>query len=1146
MNKTASGIVLSASDLINFLECRHLTSLDRQHLDTPLPKTPADEHALLVREKGAQHERTYLDALERTPTEVVKIPTEGLNLDARVHATLTAMRAGAPMIYQASFRADPFIGYVDFLRRVERPSTLGAYSYEVVDTKLARSAKSKFIIQLACYSDLISQVQGVPPLRMHVVLGNGTEASFPFSEYRFYFARLKQRFLDQLATTSPAQTYPVPCERCDTCHWRELCEARRTQDDHLSLVANISQAQVQKLEAKGVTTLQALARLPEGTTIPNMNPAVLARFRHQASLQYRSRLDGKPLVELIPQDTSDGLAGRKGFARLPRPDPGDLYFDMEGDPLEEGGLEYLFGLYFVEEGTPQFKPFWGHDRQEERYAFESFIDFVMAHLQRHPQAHIYHYAPYEKTALRNLMQVHGTREAQVDHILRTSKLIDLYAVVREGIRVSEPSYSLKYIEHLYLEKRAGDVTSAGASIVYYERWKATRDPVLLKQIEYYNHDDVRSTFELHRWLLTLRPPDMPWADLAPPPAEEEPTTTNRIAQTEERLAVYRQQLLDPLPKDRATWSARAYQDELVFHLLDAHRRAAKPQWWQVFDRQTKTFAERLEDLGFLAGLELDPDEPPRPEKRSIRYTYRYPEQEAKLKTGDSVGIVDPPMSVSDFTRDDDMRRVTFKVGASRTPPPAMLDVGLGGPLDDTKLREAVRRYADAYLARARTGEASDYPVIDSFLAREIPRLKGRKPGEPIIPAAGDPQSKQQSIIDAVALLDGSYLFMQGPPGTGKTYTASHVIVELLRQGKRIGVSSNSHKAIVNLLHAVECAALERGVTFKGAKKQGAGDDSDRVNGQFVVDVESTKEILEGKYQLIAGTAWLFSEPALDRMLDYLFIDEAGQVSLANVVAVGVSARNLVLLGDQMQLGQPTQGKHPGQSGLSTLEYLLEGQSTVSPDRGIFLDITWRMHPDICRFISDAVYDGRLEAHPDNVRRILALIPDAHPALKAAGIRYLPVDHKGCSQSSREEADMAHAIYASLLEQSYLDEQGATHRIEPNNILVVAPYNMQVALLKRTLPTGARVGTVDKFQGQEAEVVIISMATSSGEDLPRHIEFLYSRNRLNVAISRAKCLAILIANPALMSIPCRTPEQMALVNTLCRVAAELVQCTPEEI
>jgi len=259
--------------------------------------------------------------------------------------------------------------------------------------------------------------------------------------------------------------------------------------------------------------------------------------------------------------------------------------------------------------------------------------------------------------------------------------------------------------------------------------------------------------------------------------------------------------------------------------------------------------------------------------------------------------------------------------------------------------------------------------------------------------------------------------------------------------------------------------------------------------------------------------------------------------LANVVAVGVSARNLVLMGDQMQLGQPTQGKHPGQSGLSTLEYLLEGQSTVSPDRGIFLDMTWRMHPDICRFISDAVYDGRLEAHPYNVRRILALKPDAHPALKAAGIRYLPVDHQGRSQSSPEEAKVAHAIYASLLEQTYLDEQGATHRIEPNNILVVAPYNMQVALLKRTLPAGARVGTVDKFQGQEAEVVIISMATSSGEDLPRHIEFLYSRNRLNVAISRAKCLAILIANPALMSIPCRTPEQMALVNTLCRVAAE---------
>jgi uncharacterized protein len=256
------------------------------------------------------------------------------------------------------------------------------------------------------------------------------------------------------------------------------------------------------------------------------------------------------------------------------------------------------------------------------------------------------------------------------------------------------------------------------------------------------------------------------------------------------------------------------------------------------------------------------------------------------------------------------------------------------------------------------------------------------------------------------------------------------------------------------------------------------------------------------------------------------------VALANLVAMGVSARNIVLLGDQMQLGQPIQGVHPGRSGESSLEYLLDGVSTIAPERGIFLKTSYRMHPDVCRFISEAIYDGRLEAERDNHRQALLLRPGAHPALRATGIAYIPIEHEACSQKSLEEAELARVLYADLLRQSYMDRHGQTRAITAENILVIAPYNMQVNLLKQVLPDGARVGTVDKFQGQEAEVVIVSMATSSGEYLPRFIEFLYSKNRTNVAISRAKCLALFIANPALMSIRCSTPEEMALVNTLC--------------
>ena len=268
----------------------------------------------------------------------------------------------------------------------------------------------------------------------------------------------------------------------------------------------------------------------------------------------------------------------------------------------------------------------------------------------------------------------------------------------------------------------------------------------------------------------------------------------------------------------------------------------------------------------------------------------------------------------------------------------------------------------------------------------------------------------------------------------------------------------------------------------------------------------------------------------------LFVDEAGQVALANLIAMGASARNLVLLGDQMQLGQPIQGVHPGRSGESALEYLLDGAATVAPERGIFLATTWRMHPQVCRFISQAVYDGRLEPEPGNAAQALLLSATAHPALAPAGVRYLPVEHEHCSQKSREEAELVRTLVASLVNQRYRDKAGREHPMTLDEILVVAPYNMQVNLLRQVLPAGARVGTVDKFQGQQAQVVIFSMTTSSGDDLPRNIEFLFSKSRLNVANSRAKCLALFIANPALMSIRCSTPEQLALVNLLCRVEA----------
>ncbi|MCX9154604.1 TM0106 family RecB-like putative nuclease [Niveibacterium sp. 24ML] len=1125
MQKRDGVVLYSASDLVNYLECEHLTSLDLIDLETPLPRTQDSDEAQLIQSKGYAHEANFLEQLKGRYPRVIDIAmTEGGNAQ-KVEATLQAMRDGYDIIFQATLKDGCLIGHADFLRKVNQPSKLGAWRYEVLDTKLSRTPKAKFIIQLAFYSAMVAKAQGAAPQLMHVVLGDKREATYRFADYARYLNLITRRFLARVQGEA-VETYPNPCEKCAQCKWRGLCEERRLKDDHLSQVANITRLQVKKLELAGVKTLEALAKLPVESRIPKMPPETLAKLHQQARLQWQARETGVRHLELLPE-APDAL---RGFARLPAPAEGDLFFDMEGDPLEEGGLEYLFGLYYFERGEARFKAFWAHSRAEEKVAFEAFMDFVTGWLRKHPNAFIYHYAAYEQTALKKLMSLHGTREAEVDNLLRTQKLVDLYKVVREAIRVSEPKYSIKNIEHFYLEGRTGDVKNAGASIVFYERWKETGDTQLLKEIEDYNHDDVRSTYELRQWLLSLRPAHLAW--FAPgTAAKAEVPQVGELTAEERRLIPYRERLVDRLPTERSAWGEEEHLFELTYQLLDFHRRAAKPEWWSMFSRKELSEEELLDDGECLAGLIPDTANPPTPEQRSVRYSFFFPEQESKLKSGDSASIAQTSDPVSDLEVDEARRHVSFKLSAKRDPLSLPVALGPGMPVSAKALTEAVFRFADSLVKNERT-----YTAIEAVLTHALPAIKGHAHGTPILTHTGEALPQ---IIQAISNLEGSYIFVQGPPGAGKTYTGSHVIVSLLKHGYKVGVSSNSHKAINNLLHGIERVAKAEGFSFRGAKKSTKEKTESHLRGEFVQDVSKNGDILDrlegvGAYQLVAGTAWLFADADMDQRLDYIFVDEAGQVALANLVAMGTSARNIVLLGDQMQLGQPIQGVHPGRSGESSLEYLLNGKATIPAEQGIFLEKTWRMHPDVCRFISDAVYDGRLEAAPHNANQTLLLNAHAHPALKPTGIRYLPVQHDGCSQRSEEEAALVRELVTNLLDQHYRDKKGNIHPMTLQDILVVAPYNMQVNLLKKTLPEGARVGTVDKFQGQEAEVVIVSMATSNGDYLPRFIEFLYSKNRLNVAISRAKCLAVFLANPALMAIHCSTPEEMALVNTLCWV------------
>ena len=581
--------LFSASDLVNYIECEHLTALDLLDLETPLLRAAADEQVKLIQDKGYAHEVAYLADLKAAMGDVVNIKAMGQGIEAEVEATRAAVRQGAAVIYQACFQTDNIIGYVDFLRRVETSSELGDYSYEVVDTKLARSPKAKFILQLCMYAELLADIQRVLPRHIHVILGDRTEQSFRLANYFRYYRKLKASFLVAVSR-APGSTYPLPCSHCDLCDWRELCQQQWERDDHLVLVANITRNQVEKLNAAGIATLTQLARLEEHQRVPRLQPETLERLRHQAALQLGRRETGENRFELIETD----LSQLRGFSRLPEPDPGDLFFDMEGDPLEEGGLEYLFGVYFLEDGAYRFRPFWAHDRQQERQAFQDFMAFVMKWLARFPRMHIYHYAAYEATALKRLMSLHGVCEVEVDQLLRTERLVDLYKVVREGLRVSEPRYSIKNLETFYMAKRTGKVTNAGASIVYYEHWKVTRDQTLLDQIQDYNEDDCRSTYLLREWLLKIRPDTVTWFDGTPAEHNEE-EKSERVREVEARLAAYHDRLLGGLPADRAQWNDEAHVRELLYQLLDFYRRAAKPVWWAMFARQEMTEEELMDD-----------------------------------------------------------------------------------------------------------------------------------------------------------------------------------------------------------------------------------------------------------------------------------------------------------------------------------------------------------------------------------------------------------------------------------------------------------------------------------------------------------------------------------------------------------------------
>ena len=1114
MRLLGDRLLFSPHDLLNFVDCPYVSWMDRLHLEHPGVYTvdAPSEFVGTIQAAGIDHEKVFLEELRSQSGSVFDLTD---TRDCR--ATLAAMKEGHAVLYQPRLDFAEFSGIADFLVRVEGDSQLGSFHYEVWDTKLAREPKPHYLIQLCCYAEMLEALQGIRPKQVSVVDRAKQRRAFNTDEFFYYYLELKNAFLRFHKTFDP-NVAPFITGNEDFGRWESHVRSKLEAEDALCRVANISGIQIRKLLDCGVKTMSDLAA--RKSPVRKMADAALQKLRLQAELQIESAGNPVPEYRLVPPSESNP---RRGFALLPPASAGDIYFDIEGFPLFEGGLEYLLGACFGQKENREYRAWWAHSRNEEQVAFESFICWAYARWQEDRTAHIYHYAPYETSALERLVRVHhyGCGD-MLDELLRNEVFVDLYQIVRQSMMVGEPRYSLKNIEHLYREKRAGEVTTAGDSVVEYARWidsGESPDPEIssiLRGIRDYNRVDCESTAELANWLWTLQANDGPEYIL--PKSVDGPETEPRVPTPAEFLAT---QMLAELPSGIELTQVQRLQ-QLLAYLLQFHRREEKPMWWEYFKRLRSSDQELVDDIGCLGSLVRTAKERfTVPRGRSFLYEYRFdPEQDTKLEEGSRCVLTHNECKTTIKSLNLDQGLVTIALTKELDEPPASINLI---PYE----RVSAKAIEDSILATVLhwrdTGTLP--PALSDLLLRNRPRINGIAEGSPLVLEGEDLVAATTRIVHS---MNSTTLCIQGPPGTGKTYTAARAIVSLVKDGKRVGISANSHNAILNLENEVASFAGQCGLRVRGMH---VGDrvDSDDLPAGF----QSGKLSTENLPDVVGGTAWAFSDPRIQGQISHLFIDEAGQVSLANIAGMSRATKNIVLIGDQMQLSQPTRAVHPGDSGLSALDYLLNGHSTIPGDLGIFLDTSRRMHPDVCQFVSDTSYDGRLRPHDSTSARYL-LLGDGKHIRKPAGLLFKSVPHEGNRQCSDEEADHICELVAELTGNTVLFHTAeGDHSLTVEDILVIAPYNLQVGRIREKL-SGIRVASVDKFQGQEAPVVIYSMAASSGNDCPRGIDFLFSRNRTNVAISRAKSLAIVVGSPDLCRTSCNSIDQMRLVNLYCRI------------
>ena len=1178
---------LSATDLANHLACHHVTTLDlaaaRGERTAPAWRSP---DLRVIQELGLRHESAYLESLRASGIEFLDL-RHTKNESQAVGETRSAMQKGIDAIAQGAVASTGWFGRPDLLRKVEKASNFGNYSYEAYDCKLSRETKATTILQLALYSDLLSEAQGVKPESMHVVLPGEPfqHESYRFAEYAAYYRYVRARLEKVSGNGHAEQTYPEPCVHCDICRWFRECDTRRRADDHLSLVAGITRLQRNQLVTWETGTMAKLAHLPIPLTQKPLHGSRegYERVQKQARIQVAGRTAGRPLHELLP------VQKETGFCKLPQPSPLDVFVDLEGDPFAGAtGLQYLFGFASAASGSELLTPAkptsatsddeivgapdfsrgsaafrprettdpnrtgfspgnfpagtlavqdsityekkWAFTPAEEKSAFEWLVDEIMRRWAEDPAMHVYHFGAYEPGTFKRLMGIYTTREDEIDRMLRAHLFVDLHTILKQAARASVEEYSLKAIEKFYQFARTIPLDESREAMRFVEHslelGRATEIPDKYREsLEAYNGDDCRSTAHLRDWLEAERTKLVATGTEIPRPPLGDGAPPEELDDRQKRVAALVAQLTAAIPVDPNERTPEQSAQWMLAQLLDWHRRENKAAWWEGFRLADLEDDDLMDERAGLAGLHF---------LERISFERKIPVDRYSFEKQDTEVRVDRDV----YCQGDrvkfgcvvalDLRSRTIDIKKTKKTaeihPTAIYT--WDSPINTSLLADSLFGLGE-WAAKNPIDAAGPCRAARDLLLRKPPRLSR---GNSIVAKTGE--NTVDTARRIAAALDNSVFAIQGPPGAGKTYTGARMICHLVKQGKKIGITALSHKVIRKLLDEVCDAAREEKIDIGCIQRVQDREDHEET-AQILISLENETPLAglqSGATKIVGGTSWLWARPEYFESVDVLFIDEAGQMALADVVAVAQAGKNIVLIGDPQQLERPLKGSHPPGAEKSALEHLLGDHKTIPVDMGLLLPQTRRMHPKVCEFTSELFYEGKLTSHP--VTHPLEV--EGHPNFSGAGLWLVPVEHDGNRNSAPQEVEAVARIVETLIAPGVNWFYGVGNRrpLKLGDILIVAPYNAQVSDLLVRMPD-ANVGTVDKFQGQEAAVVIYSLTTSTPQDAPRGMEFLYSLNRLNVATSRAKSVVILVASPRLLEPECKTPRQMQLANALCR-------------